>query len=110
MWLTPHMKTLSSGSFARKSLTFWCLTRKCFFLSLLNPLDSGALDILAVLTIDQQIAIHFFAEDFNCCGFTLLRFHCENEDLTHTKVHKLAGKENLKVIHVDIEPFTTPVC
>lgn len=48
VWLTPHINTLSSGSFARNSLTFWCFTRKCFFFSLLSPLDiSGALDILA---------------------------------------------------------------
>lgn len=31
-WFTPHMRTLSSGSLARKSLTFWAT--KCFFLVL----------------------------------------------------------------------------
>lgn len=28
----PHMKTLTRGSLARKIFTFWCFTRKCFFL------------------------------------------------------------------------------
>lgn len=56
VWLTPHINTLSSGSFARNSLTFWCFTRKCFFFSLLSPLDiCGALDMLvSVLQLDCQ--------------------------------------------------------
>lgn len=29
-WLTPHMSTLSRGSLARNSFTFWAT--KCFFL------------------------------------------------------------------------------
>lgn len=32
MWLAPHMRTLSSGSEARNSFTFW--HTKCFFLVL----------------------------------------------------------------------------
>lgn len=35
VWLTPHMKTLRSGSLALNSFTFWCFTRKCFFLRIL---------------------------------------------------------------------------
>lgn len=31
VWLMPHMNTLTKGSLARKSLTFWCFTLKCFF-------------------------------------------------------------------------------
>lgn len=54
------MNTLSSGSFARNSLTFWCLTRKCFFLSLLRPLDIiGTLDMVDPLVLPRccQLAI-----------------------------------------------------
>lgn len=36
VWLMPHIKTLKIGSFARNSLTFWCFTRKCFFLIILG--------------------------------------------------------------------------
>lgn len=35
VWFTPHINTLSNGSFARNNLTFWCFTRKCFFLRIL---------------------------------------------------------------------------
>lgn len=39
VWFTPHMRTLSIGSLARNNFTFWCLTRKCFFLRIRAGVD-----------------------------------------------------------------------
>lgn len=47
VWLMPHINTLKIGSFARNNLTFWCLTRKCFFL-IIRGIDDGPDDILCV--------------------------------------------------------------
>lgn len=53
MWLTPHMNTLSRGSLARNNFTFWCLTRKCFFFSLLSPLENcGTLDMVLMFSLN----------------------------------------------------------
>lgn len=45
VWLTPHIKTESRGSFALNNLTFWCLTRNLFFLSLERPLPPEGSDM-----------------------------------------------------------------
>ena len=36
-WLMPHIRTDSNGSEARNIFAFWCLTLRCFFLSLVFP-------------------------------------------------------------------------
>lgn len=81
VWLTPHMKTLRRGSFARNSLTFWCLTRKCFFLSLLSPLDiCNALDMFLVLVPPMNTSIHtpviHSVKSFKQISYTVIIVKC----------------------------------
>lgn len=47
VWFMPHINTLKIGSFARNNLTFWCLTRKCFFF-IIRGIDDDPDDMLSV--------------------------------------------------------------
>lgn len=48
-WLTPHMRTLSSGSLARNNFTF-CAT-KCFFLVLVLLAMTGTMLLGAAMAL-----------------------------------------------------------
>lgn len=109
VWLTPHMKTLRRGSFARNSLTFWCLTRKCFFLSLLSPLDiCGTLDMFFALMLATNTSritppCCTFARKITEYLFTLpsLRDRPVQRDLTR-------AKKNSQKLQVTIDRRETP--
>lgn len=58
VWLTPHIKTDSNGSFARNNFTFWCFTRMCFFFNLLNPVVGT--DILDLFTTYFSVNVNHF--------------------------------------------------
>ena len=57
VWLMPHMKTERMGSLARKSLTFWCLKRMCFFLSLMLDTVAETLEFCPLLILNQYYEI-----------------------------------------------------
>lgn len=53
-WLTPHMRTLSSGSLARNNFTF-CAT-KCFFLVLVLLAMTGTMLLGAAMALPAEAA------------------------------------------------------